>query len=440
MRLKKLRLENFRCYDRLEMDFDPKLTVIVGDNGKGKTAIFDAVAIAFAPFLEAFGQKGRDISVKDVRRFPVKGDGVHIERMERRYPAVVALEAEAAGESLSLTRSLAESGERENADSSVLGYARSLKEEADGSGGALLPCLAYYGTSRIWVDSSLLKHYDRSFEDRSVGYEECLEPSSSYNTFGKWFETVSYLAAGPSGDALGLERNRMARDAVVAAINACLKRLDFENLAYDFDLGTFVISHRHMGEMIVDDLSDGFRSVISMIADIAYRMVRLNPFLGEKAVLETPGLVLIDEVDMHLHPRWQQTVLLDLMAAFPKVQFVVTTHSPQVLSSANAESIRILSWDEETGTFEGVRRADFSLGANSHQLLQDIQNVDPRPEALPIVKDLANYLKLVSEDKWDTPEAIALRKKLDAWSRGREPALIRADMDIRLRKFRRGQQ
>ena len=437
MRLEKLRLENFRCYEALDIGFDPQMTVIVGDNGKGKTAIFDAIAIAFAPFLEAFGQQGRKISVKDIRRVLVKGDGVHIDRMERRYPVVIKLEAEGYGRHVSCTRTLVEGAAWENSEESIYAYGCALKEAVDKGEQVLLPCLAYYGTSRIWVDSSLLKHYDRSLEDRSVGYEECLEPSSSYNTFGKWFELLSRYTVEEYSQDENFRRNQMIKNAVVQALNACLKRLDFENLSYDFNLKTFVISHKYMGEMIVDDLSDGFRSVISMAADIAYRMVRLNPFLEEKAVLETPGLVLIDEVDMHLHPRWQQTVLLDLKTAFPKVQFVVTTHSPQVLSSVDAAGIRILSWDEVTGTFEGVRCADFSLGANSYQLLQDIQNVDPRPEALPIVRDLGRYLKLVSEDKWDSTEALELRKKLDAWSCGKEPALLRADMDIRLRKFRR---
>ena len=162
----------------------------------------------------------------------------------------------------------------------------------------------------------------------------------------------------------------------------------------------------------------------------------ISSFLGF-APADSPkilGLVLIDEVEMHLHPLWQQTVLLDLQKTFPMVQFVVTTHSAQVLSSVPAESIRVLAWGKQ---FEGVRHVDFSLGANSYQLLQDIQNVSPRQQSLPIVQDLKRYLQLVSEDAWDTPEALELRKKLDKWSKGKEPALMRADMDIRMRQFRR---
>ncbi|MDO5101271.1 MAG: hypothetical protein Q4D52_06915, partial [Eubacteriales bacterium] len=83
-----------------------------------------------------------------------------------------------------------------------------------------------------------------------------------------------------------------------------------------------------------------------------------------------------------------------------------------------------------------IEEPDFALGAESSQLLRDIQRVESRPLSLPIVKDLQRYLQLVCEDQWDSEEALTLRKKLDRWSKGREPALIRADMDIRLRRFR----
>ncbi len=195
-----------------------------------------------------------------------------------------------------------------------------------------------------------------------------------------------------------------------------------------------MLQHPDVGEMIADDLSDGFRSILSMVADLAYRMVRLNPQLGEKAITNTPGVVLIDEIDMHLHPLWQQTVLLDMQRAFPQIQFIVTTHSPQVISSVPPESVRVLVWGR---SFEGVRRVSFALGASSAQILQDIQNVALRSEKLPIVQSLKRYLNLISEDKWDSEEALKLRKQLDAWAQGNEPALLRADMDIRMRQFRR---
>lgn len=422
MFIKRLHLKNFRCYESLDMDFEKKLTVIVGENGKGKTAIFDSLAIALAPYLEAFDIAGTKIRPKDVRRIPVyKDDGMHISRMESRYPVSIAVEAESVGgEPLYASDVFSADGSVEVSENLKAFGSRLLREE-----GTVLPVLAYYGTSRIWVDSNLLNERDKSLQERKVGYEFCLEPSSSYNTFGKWFGYISQCSSSCG---------ELIYKAVQKAVDRCLQSTGLSGISYSRELESLVVYHPDMGELIVDDLSDGSRCIISMAADLAYRMVRLNPFLGERSVIDTPGVVLIDEVDMHLHPSWQQTILLDLQQAFPNIQFIVTTHSPQVLSSVPAETIRILVWGKN---FEGIKLVDFSLGAESTQLLQEIQNVSTRIGALPIVQDLKRYLELISKDQWDTEEALELRKKLDAWAKGHEPALLRADMDIRLRKFRR---
>ena len=434
MQIEKLKLKNFRCYDELEIDFEPQLTVIVGENGKGKTAIFDALAIGLEPFLRCFKIAGKHISAKDVRRIPVyKEDGKHIEAMRSQYPVEITLEAQLGGEHLDCQKIVKDGHLTEELATALLEQGSQLCAALKQDKNTVLPAFAYYGTARMWVDSSLMESDQQELEERAIGYKECLEPSSSYNTFGRWFKHISQCAAEDNisevtADALLVQR------AVQQAIDACLESTGFHDLYYNFALNCFVINHPDAGEMVVDDLSDGFRSILSMVADLAYRMVRLNPQLGAQAVVATPGVVLIDEIDMHLHPLWQQTVLLDMQRAFPKVQFIVTTHSPQVLSIVPAESVRVLVWGR---SFEGVRKVSFTLGASSAQILEDIQNVALRSERLPIVQSLKRYLELVSQDKWDTEEALALRKQLDAWSKGNEPALLRADMDIRMRKFRR---
>ena len=92
--------------------------------------------------------------------------------------------------------------------------------------------------------------------------------------------------------------------------------MGWTDIDYSFVRQNLVLKHKTRGILPIEALSDGARSVISMVADLSYRMVRLNPDLGINAVLKTPGIVLIDEVDMHLHPSWQQTVLYDLRKAF----------------------------------------------------------------------------------------------------------------------------
>jgi predicted ATP-binding protein involved in virulence len=181
----------------------------------------------------------------------------------------------------------------------------------------------------------------------------------------------------------------------------------------------------------VEQLSDGIRSVLAMVGDIAYRCIKLNPHLGLNAAKETQGVIMIDEVDMHLHPAWQQTVLVDLIKAFPKIQFIVTTHSPQVISTVPSHQIRILDESNVYSAEAGTQ------GAEASRILRDVFGVESRPQNLEIVKKLNCYLKLIDDDKWDTDDALKLRQELDEWSQGHEPELVKVDIDIRMKEFQR---
>ncbi len=447
MYISRLCLQNYRCYDKFEIDFNKELTVIVAENGKGKTAILDAVAVALGPYLACFdGVKANQISDTDVRQTKdtVGRTLEHVLRMKSQYPVVIGAEGVVNGTKISWKRELKAAGGRttiQNAKA-LSEYGRqtvkALREVNDSK--IILPVMAYYGTSRMWKDNKLFELRKDISLERGSGYVDCMEPSSSYNTFGQWFKYAAmsalefdrYLPESGKKD----EKNPYTEvlKAVKQAIVTCIGSMGWTDIDYSFAFQNLIIMHETMGVLPLEALSDGTRSVISMAADLAYRMVRLNPDLGAMAALETPGIVLIDEVDMHLHPSWQQAVVYDVRKAFPNVQFIVTTHSPQVLSTVPAESIRILRWDNN---LINIDKPVFSLGAESFQLLKDIQNVDTRPQALPIVKDLHRYLPLVSEVKWDTDVARELRKRLDVWSKGCDPALVRADTEIRMKAFRR---
>jgi predicted ATP-binding protein involved in virulence len=103
-----------------------------------------------------------------------------------------------------------------------------------------------------------------------------------------------------------------------------------------------------------------------MVADLAHRCVRLNPHFGAEAAVRSPGLVLIDEVDMHLHPAWQQSVLAALRRAFKNMQFIVTTHSPQVISTVPARCIRILDGAAVASAPPGTQGAESSRVLKRH--------------------------------------------------------------------------
>ena len=116
-----------------------------------------------------------------------------------------------------------------------------------------------------------------------------------------------------------------------------------------YDKRTEELMYRNEEEVLpIRLLSSGFRTLIGMVLDIAYRMAILNPFLRDEILNETPGIVMIDEVDMHLHPKWQWNIIKALKKTFPRVQFIVTTHSPIVVASCKDENLILLNPKEES--------------------------------------------------------------------------------------------
>jgi predicted ATP-binding protein involved in virulence len=161
----------------------------------------------------------------------------------------------------------------------------------------------------------------------------------------------------------------------------------------------------------VSQLSDGYRSMLALVMDLARRMAQsgseANTKSTEGSFLKKSAIVLIDEVELHLHPSWQQTVLTTLMDIFPNTQFIVTTHSPQILTSIPPKHIRILN-DGKAYTY-----SEQTQGVEASRLLKRVFGVDPRPVNLDIVKALNEYRDLVYTERWDTPRAQELKHILD---------------------------
>jgi predicted ATP-binding protein involved in virulence len=186
-------------------------------------------------------------------------------------------------------------------------------------------------------------------------------------------------------------------------------------------------------ELRIEQLSDGYRTTLAMVMDIAARMAEANP--KAKSPLEADGVVMIDEVDLHLHPGWQQTILSDLVSTFPRVQFIVSTHSPQIVSTVKPTQIRVIDWQGEKPTLKQVY---FSEGAEFQQVLMDVLGVkSSRAEHLEIVKSLRKYQQYVENNQWDSEDAKNLRKELDDWAGEYESELSNLDMDISIRKLDR---
>ena len=428
LNIKALKLRDYRCFESLEIDFHEKLTVLVAVNGAGKTSILDAIAVAFGPFIGAFDEAvGKHFEASDIRQFKARETASH--EMEHA-PDGVWLEArgfipgrqakDLLGDGSTTWRRALTSPHKSRTTikdaKELIEYGKQLQEAVRTPGKqVLLPLVAYYGTGRLWQQKKLTEQ-KISHTSRTIGYTDCLDPASSYKTFVEWFRYWNFAVKTTRIKSQENGKHDIHAEfdsyihSVSKAVNICLAPAGWKDIEYSFAQDAIIAHHERFGQLPVELLSDGIRNLIGMVADIAFRATKLNGHLGASAAEQTSGIVLIDEVDMHLHPEWQQVVLQSLTQAFPLMQFIVTTHSPQVLTTVSRDNIRILR-ATETG-FE-VSTPDFSpLAHESGDALAKVMGTHREP-ALPMQDDIRRYEQLVRIGQEGSPDAQRLRFALE---------------------------
>ncbi|MDV5141470.1 AAA family ATPase [Chimaeribacter arupi] len=440
MKLSKIEIHNFRCFSSLTLCLHPQLTVLVAQNGAGKTTLLDAVRIAVWPYVKAFdlgSQAGKSVPIEidDVRRIKMPEGN-----MESVPPACVKAEGCWGDEKLSWTQTREKITPRSNtlSDTGVKHVmnigTRLQKTIRERTGEEVLPVIVYLGSGRLWsqgrlTEKSRLKDNDDMYS-RFWAYRDCLTAVSSYKQFEQWYTWVceSELEQLVKPELSGNSNPRFsdARQAVANAVNQLItEQTQWRDITYSVQhQRKIVLTHPDHGTLPLELLSDGLRNAIVMVADIAFRCVRLNPQLGSAAPLKTPGIVMIDEVDMFLHPAWQQTIVQSLQQAFPAIQFILTTHSPQVISTVASDSIRIL---DNGQIYDGPQGTQ---GAESRRILERVFQTPGRPPKEANTQMLARYLQLVDAEQGESEEARALRARLDAVFGNEEPELTRADIQI----------
>ncbi|MCF6212007.1 MAG: AAA family ATPase [Gammaproteobacteria bacterium] len=429
MKIKKISLTNFRRFAKFEIDFDKQLTVLVAPNGAGKSSVLDAVATALGPFFTRLPEvAGINPKHTDFRVYPdgqkppfmriacESYNGIQWDRTEKRDQTKKTAKEIPAGRGVkALNRYVDRFIDAKNAGESFK-----------------LPIFIYYGTGRGVFDVPQRKRgFGKGFS-RFQAFDGALESRTNFRRFVEYF----YFLEEQENKWQKEQRSFDVELPELMAIRAAVKRLmpDFSNPRGIHPAGIQVdwTVDGTIKKLRIEQLSDGYRITLAMVMDIAARMAEANPEMEDP--LSTEGVVLIDEVDLHLHPDWQQRILPDLTRTFPNIQFIVTTHSPQVVSTVAASSLRIIKWNGEKAKLESV---DFSQGAESQQMLNQVMGVASRPGKLDIVDKLHLYQQLVAGDQWDTDEALQLRRKLDDWGAEHEPELARLDMDIRLKELDR---
>ena len=409
-RIDSININNYKKYTTLDLEFKNQFMLIIGENGAGKTSILDAAATMIGGYLQAFknvaSAETHAIYKTDVRleirdeyenvsvkyHTPVEINGicninnsnVFIERIKDN-----------------ITSSRTKLPRKKNKE--LINIVANLEKDDEN----ILPIISYHGTGRLWEQTrkksskmEKLTTYD--------GYKDSLNAKSNYRNFIVWFEKQERHSFNIRPKTVPILE--AVRSTVIKMMSILTNR-EVELFIYrDSDL-EIKFKDENKREK-VSTLSDGYRNIIGIVSDIAYRMAILNPHLGLEVIEKTSGVVLIDEIDLHLHPKWQKEIVNILITLFPKVQFIATTHSPFIIQSLKSKSI--IKLDESNEPLD-VDATEMSI----EDISEFIQKIDTpqmssrKIEMLETAKEYFDKLELLESGTISQDEIKIIKSRLD---------------------------
>ena len=327
--LRHLSLELFRGFEALELPLGRRLTLLMGENGAGKTSVLDAMAVALGEIQSHLPQvKGRGFrKTGDIHQSAGKlapytrvgltaSDGLQWDRMrwrDKSRTTVKQVPFYAVG-----TRAL-----RKHLDQTVL-------DPFNEGQPFVMPVFAYYGVGRALLDVPLSRKGFDVDEQPFAALSGALEADSRFRTAFAWFYAKENEELRLKNESKDFELRLPALECVRRAFQAMFP--DLRDPHVTLNPLRFMVS-QGQEPLDITQLSDGYQTLMGLVMDLSARMAMANPHLADPLAAE--AIVMIDEVDLHLHPAWQQRVVGDLLRTFPNAQFVLSTHSPFVVESIN---------------------------------------------------------------------------------------------------------
>ncbi|MBD1808617.1 AAA family ATPase [Microcoleus sp. FACHB-SPT15] len=439
MKVKRLKIQSFRGFDDLTLEFPPdEPTVLIGINGVGKSSILDCITILlslyeglllFPPTNPKHKKSRQEKKRKDKDRnyffdaISAREEDIKNGYQETHNEITVLLNS-----SQEVTWSFTTNREEgTELDWKMLQEAvTDMYPDLEDTTQVNIPVNMYYIVHRAVLDIPLAIPKEYSFEQINTYGSDLPEfiqqASMGFDNFFKWFRSVEDLENEERRDNPSYRNNRL--DAVRQSIYSLLGE-EFSNLRVRRSPLRMTINKQGQ-ELIVNQLSDGEKCLLAMVGDLARRLAITNSSLPDP--LQGSGVVLIDEIELHLHPKWQREIIPALTRTFPNCQFIVTTHSPQVISQVKPEGIYIL---ERTDDGIVAMRPESSYGRDSNRILEDLMDTPERPQE--IKESLLELFRLIA--RGDLDSARQLHQKIADEIGADEPELVGASVSIRRREI-----
>ncbi len=375
MFIRSLKYTNFRGLRTGEITFDPQLTVIVGKNGCGKSSVLQAVSMIVSWIVARIKSE--------------KGVGLYIDELSvtnGHQNAQIIGSFDDFGDVSIPNKVKSGLPKRFNIDLNGLrGYSNAIREDLERTNfRCSVPVFALYGVKRAVIEIPL--RIRNTEEHMLETYKECLNGAAKFRDFFMWYRNQEDL------------ENELRLDQV-NGVDYSSRELS----AFRCAMQRFMPEYTHVrvrrkplrmtvrkddAELNVAQLSDGEKIYLALIGDLCRRLVLANPTLEDP--LKGKGIVMIDEVDLHLHPKWQGEVAQRLIEVFPNIQFIITTHSPQVINRVATEKLRMMNDGQ-------VNLADYSYGMPTNVVLKDVMGVD-NDLPLEVVNVINGFYSAISDD------------------------------------------
>lgn len=406
MYLSHVEIKNFRGIEKKEIEFKPGFNLIKGVNGKGKTSILEAIAVGLGGYVAGLPEVStRHFSMDEVRtKYEKSGDG----SLNKTYelPIEVSLKAEINGEEYEWTR-----GKNSIKASRSTIQPRTICKIAENTvvnTKKELPIILYLGAGRVWASKKeKVENVFRNKYTPTVGYTDALIEELNTKLLLNWCMHMEQVSWQKEQKIAEYE----AAKSTVARFMDLLEESEEHEVFYDKQEGQMM--YRKDNKVLsIEQLSAGYQSVIWIVFDIAYRMAILNPEKKEK-IAETKGVVLIDEIDMHLHPKWQWNVIQALRTVFINVQFIAATHSPIMFSSA--KDVWLIDIEQDEVSYE---YSHYGLDVNTS--LSVYQGTEKIPSN--VQKRVNAFYNLLSKEKYE--EAKVILENLEEETAPSHPLLV----------------
>lgn len=419
MKLQEITLNNFKgCHD-VHVTFNDDFTVIIGVNGAGKSTILDAVSIVLswliARIRNAKGQ-GRYISEEEIYNgyhsgfITAKFDDIHSctipSKTKKGYTKDVTIDLK-----------------------DINQYCESIREQiTQNDAKTSIPVFVNYGVRRAVVDIPLRirkSHIFGLFET----YENSLRGDANFRTFFEWYRNQEDIENEHIRENMGLfsKGQHITYDKQLAAVRTAISRFmpGFSNIRISRNPTKMKIDKE--GETLsMNQLSDGEKIYIALVGDLCRRLALANPTLDDP--LHGEGIVLIDELDLHLHPQWQSEIATRLRETFPNIQFIVTTHSPLVITNTASEQLRVLTYHHGQ-TY--IAHSDIGYAMPVNVILKDIMGISHElpPNIELLLASIYRYIQKGDIDQAERtyqelsrlvpefPELVKIRKYIDMKSK-----------------------